>query len=439
MSIDQSTKLFVMAFAGMATATGQHLEIPIILRSLVTSLSLIAKADLPVPIDSAFIALLEVGTSDEEFGRVVKTYAENWWTKKEKPADSSLLHADNLHKCLDHHEEELLKSNEARKRLEPQDIEVTVPYRIPDYVPQGGSDGAEFQPVTVQIRSSSPRIESCEHCAKNNCIIMGGLCATLFGEIKATQRFVSAMAVSSRAEVSVAMRRCAGFYRLHERVQEKELLSESITVEGTGRGTEVQKISRRVAEIAAGELKQYKAMPSSAKWTWGETLTKDEVLSLRHIRNRDVRTGYGTDLPPGRISGENSATNTLRTRSGNFSPVPQSAKRVPSPTSLLFPSNVGSYTLASNFGTGPATVAGTLEAVAEDTTEGDHPMRVDSEEYDEEDPASLAVTLWLEAQSVAGGAMASAPTIQEEEEEEEGEHQEKGVWSWRNLGCSGCL
>jgi len=66
-----------MAYAGMATATGQHLEIPIILRSLVTSLSLITKADLPVPFDSAFIALLEVGTSNEEFGRVVKSYAYN--------------------------------------------------------------------------------------------------------------------------------------------------------------------------------------------------------------------------------------------------------------------------------------------------------------------------------------------------------------------------
>jgi len=420
-SIDRLWKFFVMIYAGMATATGQHLEIPIVIRSLVTSLALIPKDNLPVPFDSGFVALLEAGTSDEEFGRVVKTYANTWWNKAQVPIYSSLLNADNLHACLDHHEEQLLKSNEPRKRLEPQNVEITVPYQLPHLVPEGGSEGAEFQPITFELRNSDPVVEKCQHCAKNNCIILGGLCATLFTEIQAMRAFASATAESSRAEVSVAGRRCAGFYRLHERVQEKELLSESMTVEGTGRGTEVKRISRRVAEIAAGEIKRFKAMPSSEKWTWGESLTKDEVLALQHIRRQDVRTGYGTDLPQGRLSGEYSGTNTSPTRSANFSTVPQSVERVPSPTSLLYPSNVGSYGLNSDLGARGAAGAEGMEQSAEDDenlTERDQSMELeDFEEQEECDAASVAADMWV--QSVVGAAGVSVPNVQGGEEEDE--------------------
>ena len=100
-----------MAYAGMATAMGQYLEIPIILRFLVTLLSFITQANLPVPFNSGFIALLEVGTSDEEFGRVVKKYAYNWWDKSREPEDLQLLHPEILDECLNVHEEQLLKSS----------------------------------------------------------------------------------------------------------------------------------------------------------------------------------------------------------------------------------------------------------------------------------------------------------------------------------------
>jgi hypothetical protein len=260
---------------------GQYVHIPIVLRSLVTSLSLIKMSNLPVSFDAAFIALLEVGTSDEEFGRVVKAYAYTWWDKSREPEEAKLLNPNNLDECLIFHDEQLLKSNVPRKTVPRQEIQVTLPFQLPDIGADWGAEagaeaGAEFQPIVVKIPGHASEVEKCQHCATNQCIVMGALCSTLFDKIKATQQFVSAMAVSSRAEVSVASRRCAGFYRLHERAQEKELLSESIIVQGTGRGTEVQKTSRRVAEIAAADLKRYKAMPSSGRWTWGETLTKGQ-------------------------------------------------------------------------------------------------------------------------------------------------------------------
>ena len=215
----------------------------------------------------------------------MKKYAYNWWDKSREPEDSQLLHPEILDECLKVHEEQLLKSNEPRKTVPCQEIEVTVPFQIPDIGAEPGADmgaerGAKFQPILVKVRGGDTEVEQCKHCAENHCIIMGGLCNALFNEIKDTERFVSAMVVSSRAEVSVASWRCAGFFRLHKRVQEKELTSKLITVEGTGRGTAIQKMSCCVAEIAAEDLEQYKAMPSSERWTWGETLMKDEVLDL---------------------------------------------------------------------------------------------------------------------------------------------------------------
>ena len=275
---------------------------------------------------------------------------------------------------------------------------------------------------------------------------MGGLCNALFNEIKDTERFVSAMAVSSRAEVSVASWHCAGFFRLHERVQEKELTSESITVEGTGRGTTIQKTSRCVAKIAAGELERYKALPSSDRWTWGGTLTKDEVLDLQHIHKQEVCTGYGTNLPQGTLSGEFSATNTTPPRSANMSGVPQSVQRAPSPTSLLFPSNIGSYALNSASDARDAagsevrdpamepSEATDQEEAEEDvedqenvTDHGDHPMDVDDVTQsaaggaEDKDATSVAADMWLDddvTQPVAGGPQAWV-SIQAEEEDNE--------------------
>jgi len=193
------TKFYVMGYAGMAAATGQVLDIPIVLRSLSTSLALITKANFPVPFDSEFVALLEVGTTDEEFGRVVKSYAYNWWDKRRKPEDKDLLHAETIHACLDHHGPQLLKSNQPRKTVAPQEIIVRPPYfQLPDVGPESGSDEGDeddageedsvgaaaagsgskagsgagagdetpFQGVIFRVRGASPMVETCEHCRK---------------------------------------------------------------------------------------------------------------------------------------------------------------------------------------------------------------------------------------------------------------------------------
>jgi Zn-finger nucleic acid-binding protein len=449
------TKYYVMAYAGMAAATGQLLDIPIVLRSLVTSLSLITKANFPVPFDSEFVALLEVGTTDEEFGRVVKSYAYSWWDKRRKPEDKDLLHAETLHACLDYHAPQLLKSNQPRKTVPPQEIIVTPPFQLPDMGPGSGSDeggehdageddavgaegageggavegsgsgpgtgeGTPFQGVVFKIRGSSPRVETCEHCAENGCMVLRALCSRLYDETNGLERFLSAMTVSSKAEVDMSQRRAAGLYRLHERSLEKELLSESIDVIGTGRGTHATRLGRRVAEIAAEELQRYKAMPSQ-KWTWGETLTKDDVLSLRHIRKEEVRTGYETSLPQGTLSGVFSGINTAPSGSVNVDSVPSLVNRPPSTTSLLFPSNSSLRRDAPR----SAEDAPGSEVDEEDmgVIEEEAGPITEEDEHDEDDVVSVAMDMWLE--DAAGAAEPPASTYEEEEGDEAEEEEDK--------------
>ena len=71
-----------------------------------------------------------------------------------------------------------------------------------------------------------------------------------------------------------------GFYSLHEKVLIKELVSESqpVIVKHRLSGTKKGKMSRQVHKDANKELKHLWAMPmASHKWTWGESLTQDEV------------------------------------------------------------------------------------------------------------------------------------------------------------------
>jgi len=256
--------------------------------------------------------------------------------------------------------------------------------------------------------------------AENGCMLMQALCARQSDELTGLDRFAHGMMLSSKAEVDMTQRRAAALYRLHERSLEKELLSESIDVIGTGRGTDATRLGRRVAEIAADELERYKAMPSQ-KWTWGESLTKDDVLGLRHIRRQEVRTGYETSLPQGRLSGQFSGINTVASGSVNVDSVPSLVNRPPTTTSLLFPSNSSLRRDAPRSAEDAAGLEvdeedmGVIEEEAEPITEED--------EHDDDDVVSVAMDMWFE--DGAGTAEPPASTYEEEEGDEAGEDDDE--------------
>ena len=92
-----------MSYVGIATSLGLVIEVPMVLRSLSVSLAAAPNADLPIPFDLGFIAMLDSGTNNSEFNRIVKSYVMAWWKGTRKLTDGGTLTAKNLEKCLEQH------------------------------------------------------------------------------------------------------------------------------------------------------------------------------------------------------------------------------------------------------------------------------------------------------------------------------------------------
>ena len=111
-----SFQLFIMSYVGIATSLGLVIEMPMVLQSLSVSLAAAPNADLPIPFDLGFIAMLDSGTNDSEFNRIVKSYAMAWWKGAHKPTDGGTLTAKNLEKCLKQHHHLLLETMDGNVR-----------------------------------------------------------------------------------------------------------------------------------------------------------------------------------------------------------------------------------------------------------------------------------------------------------------------------------
>ena len=82
-------------------------------------------------------------------------------------------------------------------------------------------------------------------------------------------------------------------------------------------------------------------MPTSHKWTWGETLTREDILGLWHISRQCEHTGYKTSLKPGVLPGEFLATNSPPPSNAKFGSLPD-PQSPPPPTTHHYHSNLGS-------------------------------------------------------------------------------------------------
>ena len=139
-------------------------------------------------------------------------------------------------------------------------------------------------------------------------------------------------------------------YGLHEKVLQKELLSESqpSIINNSVTSSKKGKMSLQVQFNAKQELNQICVMPTgSHKWTWGLILTKKEVQFLHHISKKHVQSGYKTSLKDGQNSGESSLQGSLPKTTGinNYSLIGSEVENPPSFTFLDIPSHFSS----SNF------------------------------------------------------------------------------------------
>ncbi|KAF8815456.1 hypothetical protein BYT27DRAFT_7249119 [Phlegmacium glaucopus] len=95
--------LFILSYLGIASAIGQAVDVPIILRSLAHSMAMLHEDDLPIAFDPDFLLTLDIGAHENDNeSRVVSNYERSWW-KGRKPRDLvvvEILDESCLDRCL---------------------------------------------------------------------------------------------------------------------------------------------------------------------------------------------------------------------------------------------------------------------------------------------------------------------------------------------------
>lgn len=308
---------------GQASATGQALDIPIIIRSLADSLTLPFTATLPLQFHESFLAILDAGVPFNSPCVVVPRHYMEWWNEEFQPHHTMRLMRDNLYETVTFFEEQLPEPNIPRAVAITQAAHHIVAH-------ESGAEAAAAGPPSgispLQKRNlpkADPKVRKGLHvvnlppntpatptnnlpdCAK--CQEYRTLSSELVTELHSISQYAQAAEKFRFNQVDLDMRRAAGFYTLHETVLQKELQADA---DSTRKGKKKATVpapapatrSRKVAATAAAELKRYKSLPAgSHKWTWGPTLSAEEVLDLvKNPKSRKLpHSGYDASLPSG--------------------------------------------------------------------------------------------------------------------------------------------
>ena len=151
-------------------------------------------------------------------------------------------------------------------------------------------------------------------CPCSDCLTYHSLATDLLNELRSVKNLTSGMVESTLNNLDITSHWTSGFYLFHEKVQLKEMDQGAINVDGIGPGFQMQQKSQHMCNIAQKALNQLKDMPpTSYKWTWGETLTQDDILDLSSGPSHWVHSGYQVSLRDGPIQGIPSSTNTAPT------------------------------------------------------------------------------------------------------------------------------
>jgi hypothetical protein len=333
-------KLFIMSYVGIATTLGQPVEIPIILRSLADSIALLHENDKLPLFNPSLLATLDVGKDGKS--QVVKNYAHSWWTSR-KPRDLndvSLLGPSTVESCIEHYRKQCANAKQSSAN--------------PKSSSTAGADAknasaaeAGFQlPASAGLYASissyaniSPNASARYARQCRNCKIYCQQLSDVLLDMLKFRNYASAMSTSSLALLNLGLRKTSIFHLLHQAAISKETAG----IPNPAPRPKVHNISESPPK-ASPELSVLPA--SSYKWTWGETLSKEEVLALRRTGTRPGKashSGYDVDMAEGRMSGQYSSGNpTHLTSNGLNEDVPGDTSFVPK-TNLSFPTFFSNY------------------------------------------------------------------------------------------------
>ena len=145
------------------------------------------------------------------------------------------------------------------------------------------------------------------------------------------------MSTSLENLLNISIRKSSAFNLFHEAA----ILKETKGPEAPRAKTGDRILS--VGENVVLELKHLKDLPAlSYKWTWGETLSEEEVLKLNQsglCLGRGKHSGYGISLLDGKPAGEYSDYLAPSSQSSNvqYEDLLAETSLVPPPTDLCFP------------------------------------------------------------------------------------------------------
>ena len=287
--------------------------------------------------DSGFLATLDAG---ERY--VVTIFDVQWWSGR-KPRDLTtveILNASNIEKCIEHYRDQKLipgrvipvGSGAGRSSTIDAGAGTKPAFAFDTSAAEGRKTDTSMAGISPEgISTESDGDAGCQSCHKYRQVL-----SDVLQDVVKFQNFASVMSTSSENLFNLGIRRASIFNSLHETA----ILKESDSIPPPVSAPAIHHI-KSVFQNATSELNRLKDLPASSyKWTWGETLTTDDVLNLRRIGTHPGRVphnGYDVSLLVGRLDGEFSAGPSTLLSDKRDLPTTVSSNFTPSSTDLHFP------------------------------------------------------------------------------------------------------
>ena len=282
----------MLSYIGIGTCIGQPLNVPVLLRSLAVGMATIEEDKISLSFDTDFLISLDANPYDENLiCQMVDNYECLWWkARKPRTLDlAEIFNKSSLEKCLDTHMDQVLGH--------------TVTHSTP-----------AAPSMTPATDTSCPRCTDYKNILSNTLLDLVNI-----------HTYVDMMSTCSETQWNIDMRRASTFNLLHEAAVMKDVASDCSATNPIPIDKEL------IAQNAAEELERMKLLiPSSHKWTWGESLSESEVLSLRRpgkIHRNRVHSGYDMSLKPGKLTGQDSPFPSMPTSVDN----PTTVEDAPAP------------------------------------------------------------------------------------------------------------
>ncbi|KAF8801756.1 hypothetical protein BYT27DRAFT_7261668 [Phlegmacium glaucopus] len=302
-------QMFVLSYVGAALAVGQVIDVPIIIRSLATTMAHVAEEHLPMAFHPNLLAVLDIGTDNDKPTCLVDSYALAWWNSNRQTAPDMILNTNNLERCLMKHRQNKLlaspyESSDVQMSLDEED-------RPTDLAGLSADDMiADIPSANVPISDMPIHLADCLRCRS-----LETLSHNILAELHGILQFATSMEVSTSSRSDVSMRRAAGFHLLHEHALLKESASAPVPDVSTSSSTSAlhtskhikhprttKQKSQQVTRNATAELQRLRSLPANSyKWVWGTDLTEADVRNIIPIaiQEQGIHSGYNVSLPHG--------------------------------------------------------------------------------------------------------------------------------------------